>query len=225
MGAVWADPIATLGFLAQATTRTHLLTHVYVPAYRPPLVSAKAFATLDWLSGGRLIVGVGAGHVEDEFAALGVDFSRRGRILDQAIDVIGTTLSTGRCGDLVVEPRAAQRPRPPIWVGGSSPAAIRRAARRGDGWLPQGPATEEGIVLLKEERERVRPGEPITVGSIAPFLISFERRSVDEIADRLRGVLVEGVDHVQIRFRSSSVDQLVDSIERFGQDVAPAFAS
>src|ERR1700736_3144334 len=84
MGTTWYDTIATLGFLAALTTRVRLLSHVWVAAYRHPLASAKAFATLDHLSGGRVIVGVGAGHVAGEFTNLGVAFERRGRLLDEA---------------------------------------------------------------------------------------------------------------------------------------------
>src|SRR5436309_3571000 len=147
MSIVWFDPVATLGFLAAATRQVRLLSYVYVLPYRHPLATAKAFATLDALSGGRVILGVGAGHLEPEFRTLGVDFARRGRLLDEAIDVIvkafldefpdhaGPTWTIHGVG---VGPRPRQRPRPPIWVGGSTRAALRRAAERGDGWLPQG---------------------------------------------------------------------------------------
>ena len=81
MSIVWYDPVATLGFLAAATRQVRLLSYVYVLPYRHPLATAKAFATLDALSGGRVILGVGAGHLEPEFRTLGVDFARRGRLL------------------------------------------------------------------------------------------------------------------------------------------------
>src|SRR5215470_11978627 len=88
MSTVWYDPVATLGFLAAATRRVRLLSYVYVPAYRHPLATAKAFATLDALSGGRVILGAGAGHLEAEFETLGVPFEARGRRLDEALDLI-----------------------------------------------------------------------------------------------------------------------------------------
>src|SRR3989442_278041 len=88
MSTVWYDPVATLGFLAAATRHVRLLSYVYVLPYRHPLATAKAFATLDALSGGRVILGAGAGHLEAEFQTLGVEFARRGRLLDEAIDVI-----------------------------------------------------------------------------------------------------------------------------------------
>src|SRR3546814_3060848 len=85
MGATWWDTVATLSYLAAATERVRLLSHVYVLPYRPPLVVAKAWATLDVLSGGRAVLGVGAGHVEGEFEALGVPYVERGRLLEEGI--------------------------------------------------------------------------------------------------------------------------------------------
>src|SRR5947207_15103962 len=123
-----------------------IMTNVYVPTYRPPLQIAMSFATLAALSGGRVILGVGAGHLEGEFAALGVPFAGRGRRVDEAIDLLAAALTdefpdhdgpTWTVHDLGLRPRPVQRPRPPIWVGGSTRAALRRAAERGDGWLPQ----------------------------------------------------------------------------------------
>src|SRR3954451_17342652 len=113
MGAVWWDTIATLGWLAGLTTRTRLLSTVFNLTYRHPLVSAKSFGTLDLVSGGRTIVGVGAGHVEKEFEALGVDFSSRGRLLDDAIGVFDTALREGVGDGMQLAPRPVQTPRPP----------------------------------------------------------------------------------------------------------------
>lgn len=88
MSTSWWDTIATLSYLATVTERVRLLSHVYVLPYRHPLVVAKAWATLDALSGGRAILGVGAGHVEGEFDVLGVPFADRGRLLDEGIDAV-----------------------------------------------------------------------------------------------------------------------------------------
>src|SRR5947208_2821843 len=124
MGTVWYDTVATLGMLAGVTERSRLLSHVYVPAYRNPLLVAKAFATLDVLSGGRVILGVGVGHLAEEFAALDVDYEQRGKLLDDAIDRIAEALSEEFVDDLAVAPRPVQRPRPPIWVGGAARPAL-----------------------------------------------------------------------------------------------------
>src|SRR4051794_31328066 len=129
MSSVWWDTIATLSWLAAQTTTTRLLSSVFNLTYRHPLVGANSFATLDLLSGGRTIIGVGAGHVEKEFAALGIDFASRGKALDDGLRVLDTVLRDGTVDGMQLAPRPVQQPRPPIWVGGSAPAAVRRAAR------------------------------------------------------------------------------------------------
>src|SRR3989449_6636512 len=92
MSTVWYDPVATLGFLAAATRQVRLLSYVYVLPYRHPLATAKAFATLDALSAGRVILGVGAGHLEEEFTTLGVEFRGRGKRLEEAIELVAAAL-------------------------------------------------------------------------------------------------------------------------------------
>jgi len=230
MSAVWWDTIATLGWLAGLTERTHLLSSVFNLSYRHPLVSAKSFATLDLLSNGRAIIGVGAGHVEKEFAALGVDFTSRGRLTDEALDVLDQVLSQGSIDGVQLEPRGVQQPRPPIWVGGSAPAAVRRAARRADGWLPQGTPLEqmpELVALYRSERGD-NTGD---IGAISEWLYVGEpswdvnRPCVagkpEQIADALNQWAVVGVNHLQVRFPSRGVDELVDQVTAFGEEVGP----
>lgn len=220
MSTTWYDTIATLGWLAGITQRVRLLSHVYVAAYRHPLQTAKAFATLDALSEGRAVLGVGAGHVEEEFEALGVSFANRGQLTDAAIDQVRAALrDEWAAGDLGQRPRPVQPGGPPIWVGGSSPAAIRRAAERGDGWLPQGPPKEG----MKAAIERIhdlraaagRAGEPFTIGAFGPP--GPPERVVASIP-YFEGL---GVDQVQVRFPSTSCADLVEQIERFGTLVNP----
>jgi probable F420-dependent oxidoreductase len=243
MSTTWYDAVATLGFLAAATRRVRLLSYVWVAPYRHPLVTAKAFASLDALSGGRVILGVGAGHLEAEFAALGVDFTRRGALLDEAIDLVTAAFldeypqhggPTWPVRDLGVRPRPVQRPRPPIWVGGSTKAAMRRAAERADGWLPQG-VPEMGmpaaIAFIREHRARTRGDAPIEIGMNAPWLY-VGRPTFDpgpttrsgapaELAEVFHGIKRLGVQHCGVRFRSRSCAELVEQIEAFARDVAP----
>jgi probable F420-dependent oxidoreductase len=243
MSTVWYDPIATLGFLAAATSRVRLLSYVYVVPYRHPLATAKAFLTLDALSGGRIILGAGAGHLEGEFQTLGVDFGRRGKLMDEALDVVLAAFldeypehdgPTWRVRDVGLRPRPVQRPRPPIWVGGSTPGALRRAAARGDGWLPQGTdraALPQQIAFLKEHRARTRGGEPIEIGANSEWLyvgrpgfdLGPNSRSGggEEIAASLRALANLGVSHVGVRFRTRSAGELVEQIAAFGAEVAP----
>lgn len=139
------DPFVTLSFAAAATRLIRLQTHVLVLPYRNPFLVAKAAATLDALSGGRLTLGVSAGYLESEFAALGVPFADRNRRTDEAIPALRAAWS-GACVELAGDgfraegnralPVPVQKPGPPIWVGGNSRRAIRRAVELGDGWLP-----------------------------------------------------------------------------------------
>jgi probable F420-dependent oxidoreductase len=243
MNTTWYDTIATLGFLAAATERVRLLSHVYILPYRHPLLSAKAFATLDALSGGRTILGVGAGHLEGEFATLGVDFKRRGKLLDEAIDLVKQAFldeypshdgPSWQVHEVGQQPRPVQRPRPPIWVGGSTPAALKRAAERGDGWLPQGtPRAElpQAIATIREHRRKTIGDLPIEVGTISewlyvgtpPFEVGPNTKTgqAAELAAHLRGLKDIGVQHFGVRFRARSCAELLDQIDAFGRDVAP----
>ena len=243
MGTEWWDTVATLGWLAGITDQVRLLSHVYVPVYRHPLQVAKAFATLDVVSNGRIIMGVGAGHVEGEFEVLGVPFAERGKLLDESIDALRAafaedwpTLPGPRwpAADLGQHPRPIQEDGPPIWVGGSSPAAIRRAAQRGDGWLPQGPVTAEIVAKIHELRDAAGRHDPFDLGAlIGPTYVGEPDWDLGEPAltgspDKLAHVLKKfaglGVGQVQIRLRSRSAAELVDQIGRFGADVIPQLA-
>lgn len=139
------EPTVVLAVAATATTRLRLLTNLFIVAYRNPFLAAKAIATLDALSEGRVIMGTGAGYLREEFAALGVDFDRRGEILDDALAVMkavwrGESVSLRGAGWVAdghtALPAPAQRPHPPIWIGGNSRRALRRVVTHGDGWIP-----------------------------------------------------------------------------------------
>jgi probable F420-dependent oxidoreductase len=132
------DPLASLAWLAAHTERIGLGTSVLVLPHRGAAGTAKALSTIDWLPGGRLVVGVGAGWLREELAALGVPFEQRGRVTDDTIRTLRELWSDR--AELTSWPTgAAERSGAiPILVGGSSPAAMRRAARLGDGWHPLG---------------------------------------------------------------------------------------
>lgn len=242
MGTQWWDTVATLAYLAAVTTRVRLLSHVYVLAYRHPLITAKAFATLDALSGGRAVLGVGAGHVEGEFAALGVPFEARGRILDEAIDAVRAALAVeypSHRGERWSFQDLGQSPRPtqatvPIWVGGSSPAAMRRAGERGDGWLPQGPPEEgmpAGIERVRAARAASpRAGLPLVIGALSgPLHVGSPAwdagRCVagppEKVAGYLRTFRDMGVDQVQVGFAARSASEMADQVAVFAAEVAP----
>jgi probable F420-dependent oxidoreductase len=242
MGTTWYHPFVTLGFLAGATERVRLLSHVIALPYHHPLEVAKAFGTLDALSGGRAVAGVGAGHVEPEFALLGVDFAGRGDWVERSLPALRAALDDEYPalpgGDWGLDGSAGLAPRPvqasvPIWVGGSTPVAVRRAAQYGDGWLPQGvkrsdlPGVVERIRGLRSDAGRP---EAFDVGAlvgcyvgtpawdVGPFIST---GSPDEIAAGLRSWVEAGANQLQVRFRSRDRAEMVDQIERFGADVAP----
>jgi probable F420-dependent oxidoreductase len=243
MGTTWYDLMTTLGFLAGITTRIRLLTHVMVLPARHPLQAAKAIATLDTLSRGRAILGVGAGHVPEELALAGTDFAARGRVLDESIDVLRAAMAEEfpaydgdhvEVGDLGIAPRPVQAGGPPIWVGGSSSAALRRAGQRGDGWIPQGtPRADMPAQVARIMGHRVAAGidAPLDLGAMAEPLYVGEpswdigRHSLAgspaEHAERLRDYTDLGVTHVQVRFRSRSCAELLDQMAAFAGEVAP----
>ena len=137
------DPFVALSFAAAATKDVKLLTNVYIAAYRNPFLGAKSIQSLAVLSGGRLIIGTAAGYLKPEYRALGVDFDSRGALLDEALDVLAKVL-TG--DDLAYEGtsfsargvrlRPVPATPPPVWIGGNSKPAVRRAVTRGQGWAP-----------------------------------------------------------------------------------------
>lgn len=243
MSTVWYDPVATLAFLAGVTARVRLLTHVALVGLRHPLASAKQYATLDHLSGGRLILGVGAGHVQEEFEALGADFGRRGAVLDETVDALRAALGPDEFpvhkGERYAFEGLGQRPRPaqarvPVWVGGSSAPAVRRAALKGDGWLPQGDPRDrlpERIATLRRLRAEAGVEAPFTVGALTePLYVGVPgwdvgRRTLSgapkALAESLRAYAAMGVDQIQVRFRSRSCAELLDQIAAFAADVVP----
>jgi probable F420-dependent oxidoreductase len=140
------DAIATLAFLAGCTHRIKLLTSVVVVPHRPAVLAAKLYQTVDVLSGGRLIAGVGAGWMKAEFDALGTPpFEERGAVTDEYIEAWKILWTQDRpsmqgkytqFSNVMFEPKTVQKPHPPIWVGGESGPSLRRVARLGDGWYP-----------------------------------------------------------------------------------------
>jgi probable F420-dependent oxidoreductase len=243
MSTTWYDTVATLAWVGALTERVRLLSHVLVAGYRPPLVTAKSFLTIDELTGGRAVLGIGVGHVEGEFEALGADFAGRGAVTDEVIDVVRAAFADEfpvhhgdrfDIEDVGLRPRGAQD-QIPIWVGGSSRPARRRAAERGDGWLPQGPppeGMEAAIAHLRELRAACGRGDdPMDIGGFAmPMYIGEPGWETgpwtttgpgEQHAAGLRELAAVGVNHVQVRLRSRSVDELCDQLDAFGAEVLP----
>jgi probable F420-dependent oxidoreductase len=212
------DPLTVLTWAAASTRRAGLGTSVLVAPYRHPVVLAKAVASLDALSGGRVVLGLASGWHEGEFAALGVPFRERGRRTDATIRACRALWSGAgeltwegvRHDGLALLPAPAQDGGPPVWVGGNSDAGIRRAVRLGDGWhttiadaehLPERVATLEAALA---EAGRARTGFVLSVRMRA------DHARMARVAPRLRDL---GVDHVL-------VDPPMFDAGRFGEEVA-----
>jgi probable F420-dependent oxidoreductase len=234
MSTQWFDPIATLAYIAAHTDRTRLMTNVFVAGYEHPLVAAKQFATLDRLSNGRMIVGIGAGHVEGEFDALGVSFKGRGEITDHAITTIKDALTNEWTDGVGQRPRPVQQPHPPIWIGGSGRPALRRVAHHGDGWIPQATPLDQlgdDISWILGERDRVRPGAVPEIGyhllahvgdaswEMPKGVLTGDPQRIVDFANKRLGAL--GVSHLQVRLMARSCDELCDQIAAFGAEVGP----
>jgi probable F420-dependent oxidoreductase len=129
------DPFVSLSFAAAATETLRLHTNCLIPAYRNPYLAAKSVATLDACSGGRVILGVAVGYLRPEFAGLGVPFEERAARLDMSLRAMKQAWAD-ETPDNIVTPRCVQQPHPPIWAGGNSTAAMRRAVAHGSGWSP-----------------------------------------------------------------------------------------
>ena len=243
MRTTWYDPVATLAWLGAQTLSIRLLSVVWVAAYRHPLLTASSFGTLSHLTGGRVILGVGAGHVEAEFAALGIDFHRRGRILDECIDAVRGAYADTYVGfegdhfgysDVGVAP-GPPRGEMPIWVGGAGPAAWRRVGRRGDGYIPMGSprdAYPEIISTIRESAEEAGRGDALFDIGIMPgwayigeppedLVGAWLTGSPERIAEELRADREVGANVFHLKFRSRTLDEYLDQLAAFGEEVRP----
>jgi probable F420-dependent oxidoreductase len=205
------DPFVSLSYVAASTERIKLLTYVLVGAYRHPYLSAKAIASLDALSRGRTIVGMGAGYLEPEFEVLGADFAARGRTLEAAIPAMRDAWA-GRdhpgpsfpAEGHEMLPAPAQPGGPPIWIGGNSAAARRRAVTLAEGWIPMGqspevakitgtPALETVSDLGAQTRDMQDRRSAAGLSSLdvcfSPFEADLLRRDAGEFATQVRKAL------------------------------------
>ena len=247
------DPLVSLSFVAAATTRLRLQTNLFVPAYRNPFLAAKMISTLDTLSGGRVILGVGAGYLEDEFTALGADFEHRNDLLDQALiamkeawtgNVVTFDRGSFKALSNVMLPIPAQRPHPPIWIGGNSKRAIRRAVELADGWIPMpSPAKASGLLrtpgleTLADLRDRLDyAGEhAATVGRTKPLEVAFmpaglsmfstEPVKAQAVIEGIEAMAKVGVTYATVTSAAESRAELMAFIKVFAEDILPAVES
>lgn len=241
------DPFVALSFAAAATTTLRVQTNLLILAYRNPFVTAHGIATLDSLSGGRTIIGVGAGYLEPEFNALGADFARRGarndevlRAMTQAWRGAPVTLegSDFTATDNVMQPQPRQVPHPPLLIGGNSTAAIRRAVRMAQGWIPMpSPASAAkmlgtpGIENIDQLADRIAIAQRLVAehGRSEPLQIWFTPWALSGFGDNhwdpqpLRAELAAlaslGIVGVTITLPGATLDAFTAALERFARDV------
>lgn len=246
------DTLGTLAFLAGITQRMKLLTSVLVVPYRPAVLTAKLFTTIDVLSGGRAIAGIGSGWMREEFEALETPpFEARGAVTDEWIQAWKALWTQDRPSfegtyvrfrDVLFRPGNVTRPHPPVWVGGESAPAIRRAAALGDGWYPvsnnpniplDSPARfAEGIGKLHRAAEKIgRDPASIEVSYVwlkAPSWTAVRNAdgaremftgSRDDMLEDAAALAALGVKHLIIYPQQPSVQASLDTQQRFAEDV------
>ena len=241
MTTTWYDTIATLGFLAAHTLRTRLLSVVWIAGYRHPLQTAKSFGTLDHLSGGRAILGVGAGHVEAEFDALGIDFSTRGKRLDETLDAVrGAFVDTYvshdgaffSYADVGVAPQPAREL--PIWIGGRGKTAWRRTGRIGDGYIPMGNGKEQYPEIVETVAAAAeaagRADATFDIGYMPPWTyllgdapegVMALSGGIEPMAQDLRAGREVGANTFHLKFRARDLTEYLDQVDAFSEQVVP----
>jgi probable F420-dependent oxidoreductase len=232
-GTRYYDPLATLAWVAAQTTRLRLVTHVLVLPYHHPLAVAKRWGTLDRLSGGRLVLGVGVGTLAEEFRLLGVDFAGRGARYEDAIRAVRAAFGRRapsyagthhRFADQIVDPCGVQTA-VPIWLGGRTPRSLRRALVLADGWDPFGLDLDKVAALLasarrqREWQQRTTPFDLVLpIDQILDVTDAAERTTFLARAHRYQAL---GTTILNVRLRHQSLPHYLEQLDVLAHDVAP----
>ena len=246
-GAAIYDPLITLAVAAGATSRVQLGTTVLIVPYRNPVVTAKMVSSLDALSGGRVVLGIGAGWLEEESTMLGVPFAERGPMTDEylaAMRELWVSPSPSFAGrytqfsGLHFEPKPVQKPHPPIWVGGHGRASLRRAAEIGAAWHPINRSAEEirsaraelkqlcqargraqpPVVTLRNDVFMLRAGQTVPPPVHGGSVIAGEPGA---IADQLGELREADVEHLVLEFLATDGADLDEQMTHFAERVRP----
>src|SRR4030095_1243355 len=242
------DPLLALPCAAATPSRLRLQTHILVLPYRNPFLAAKATLSVDVLSGGRVTLGVAAGYLRGEFAALGADFEARGDVSDEALRAMKRAWAED---DVRLEGRGftaignsmgfrpIQRPHPPIWVGGNSGRAIRRAVELGDGWVPfpntaamapytRTPAMETlddlagRIAFARQHGEAVGRQAPLDV---CYALLPLAARDAGSVRARIRELAALVVTWLTVGFAADTRREYIVALEGFAREVMGSLAT
>lgn len=240
------DPFTALAFVAAESTRLLLQTNILVLPYRNPFITAKAATSLQLLSGGRLVLGIGAGYQKAEFEALGVDFHQRGRLTDDALDTIREIwrgepvtrqgINYSAHGN---QPRPAPCPAPKIWIGGSSEKALQRAVLRGDGWCPffaishhsainQNTGVQsvddlsQKITRIRQQRQQLNRSEHFEVNiaiSSNNLFADYSLPEADRFIEDLQALEQAGADWVTVKLAHPSRAAYIEHVQWFGENI------
>lgn len=247
------DPFVALAFAAAATSTVRLQTNLCIAAYRNPFLLAKTVATLDALSAGRVVLGIGAGYLEGEFEALGVAFDERNELTDEAIAMLRAAWTgesvTHRGGHFVADgntalPRPAQPGGPPIWIGGNSMRAVRRAVELADGWAPMPSPAKASKRLhtpplesLDDLAARIvrAQAHATAVGRTTPLEIVFMPMGLDmftnapidaaAVVESIQALAAVGVTYVTTSVPGDRRDEVLANLAIFRDDIIPVVAT
>jgi probable F420-dependent oxidoreductase len=230
----YLEPVVVLA-AAMCTQRARLGASVFILGHRNPIVMAKMLTTIDTLSKGRLICGVGVGWWAEEFAALGVPFKSRGRLADESIKVFkelwtadepqfqGEFFHFSKIG---FAPKPVQKPHPPIWVGGNSIAGLRRAVALGNGWhgTQQRPEELAGTLeRLRQEADKAgRPYDSLALSLRIPLRAEAVEGSHQAIIDQYCAYTKLGLSHLVVDFRRHDLSQMLEILDLLATAIRPA---
>ena len=243
------ESLTTLTYAAAKTDHVQLGTSIIVLPMRNPFLFAKQATSLDVLSDGRLILGLGAGWMEEEFSTLGVDFARRGRIMNEQIGLMISLWSAEKphfegkffkVDNAIFQPKPVNASGPPIWIAGASNSALRRAARLGDGWHPVGFSPSQ-ISEGKEKLKKFTKGRNLTISLRLPaeisdtatssytlssgekaYMLGGKRENVVHEIEKLQDA---GVDHLICFFGDQPYDFVATQATKFAKEIIPSFKS
>jgi probable F420-dependent oxidoreductase len=226
-GRIYWDPAVTMGYVAARTSSIKLATYCIVLGYYHPLQIAKTYGTLDRVSGGRVILGVGVGSLEPEFRLLGVPFEDRGARGDDALRALRAAVGTrvpsyhGEYYDFdgfVVDPHAVQD-HVPVWIGGRTPRSLRRALEHGDGWAPFGLTLDELTPIIDAKREQIDAGFDLVLAPEPPLDPAGKPGETETV---IRAYAAAGATKLNLRFHHDSAAHYVEQLEAMTHCVARA---
>lgn len=243
---VWFDPFSFLAYTA-GMTKLRVITDIVVVPYRSPFQTAKSVATLDFMSGGRVIAGMGAGYLEGEFATLRVPFRERGAMTDEYLEIMKVLWTQEQpryqgkyysFSDIVFWPKPVQKPHPPLWIGGETLPSMRRAVRHGNGWIPF-TVDVEGMKRAMQTFETLwaeaggrKPGFDIVMRAdrvhLTPQAIRSPERqlfwgSAEQITGDIEAFIAAGATYCIANFQGFELGEHVENMERFAEEVMGKF--